>query len=141
VWFSINVTCFVEASPDTVPESSRPKRKFSGTNGKATTPFGSDKQYSDSKQKPIRTESKRYSEHTNGRTSVSPESGNESSSEESSYAADDSDQNDNVSSKNQAKGLHKDKTPRGKAMRPTQGSNQKVVHIATSLSFCYLFFC
>ncbi|KAK2385019.1 Histidine kinase-, DNA gyrase B-, and HSP90 ATPase family protein [Trifolium repens] len=113
-----------ETSPDTVPESSRPKRKFSGSNGKAT-PFGSDKQYSDSKQKPIRTESKRYSEHTNGRPSVSPESGNESSSEESSYAADDTDQNDNVSSKNQAKGLHKDLTPRGKSMRPTQGSNQK----------------
>ncbi|GAU45736.1 hypothetical protein TSUD_77610 [Trifolium subterraneum] len=115
---------FEQTSPDAVPESSRPKRKSLATNGKAT-PFATDEQYSHSKQKRIRTESKRYSEHRNGRSSVSPGSRNQSSSEESSYAADDSDQNDNVSSKNQTKGLHKDLTPRGNAMRPTQGSNQK----------------
>ncbi|CAJ2676665.1 unnamed protein product [Trifolium pratense] len=112
-----------ETSPDTVQESSRPKRKISATNGK-TTPVETEL-YSHSKRKHIRTESKRDSEHRNGRSSVSPESRNQSSSEESSYAAGDSDQNDNASSKNQAKGLHKGQTPRGNTMRPTQGSNQK----------------
>lgn len=132
-----NVTCFVEASPDSVPESSQSKRKSSATNGKATT-FTSDDSHL--KEKRLRTETKRYSEHRNGHSSVSPISRNQSSSEQSSYADDESDQDCNVSSKNQAKGDSQKISSAGKSFgkESTQGSNPKVVHIAISLFLCCL---
>lgn len=127
-----NVTCFVEASPDPVPESSQSKRKSSATNGKATA-FASDDSHL--KEKRLRTETKRYSEHRNGRSSV-----NQSSSEQSSYADDESDQDCNVSSKNQAKGDSRNISSAGKSFgkESTQGSNPKVVHIVISLFLCHL---
>ena len=74
-----------ETSPDPVPES---QRKSTATNGKATS-LAPDEIHS--KQKRIRTESKRYSEYI-------------TSEQSSSADDDDSDQNDIVSSSNQAKG-------------------------------------
>lgn len=108
-----------EASPDPVPESSQSKRKSSATNGKATA-FVSDDSHL--KEKRLRTETKRYSEHRNGRSSV-----NQSSSEQSSYADDESDQDCNVSSKNQAKGDSRNISSAGKSFgkESTQGSNPK----------------
>jgi len=135
-----NVTCFVEASPDPVPESSQLKRKSSATNGKATA-FASDDSHL--KEKRLRTETKRYSEHRNGHSSVSPINRNQSSSEQSSYADDESDQNYNVSSKNQAKGDSRNISSAGKSSgkESRQGSNPKVVDIAISLFLCRLCFC
>jgi len=132
-----NVTCFVEASPDPVPESSQSKRKSSATNGKATAFTSED---SHLKERRLRTETKRYSEYRNDRSSVSPIRRNQSSSEQSSYADDESDQNDNVSSKNQAKGDSRKISSAGKSFgkESTQGSNPKVVLIAISLFLCRL---
>lgn len=113
-----------EASPDPVPESSQLKRKSSATNGKATA-FASDDSHL--KEKRLRTETKRYSEHRNGHSSVSPINRNQSSSEQSSYADDESDQNYNVSSKNQAKGDSRNISSAGKSSgkESRQGSNPK----------------
>ncbi|CAI8619335.1 unnamed protein product [Vicia faba] len=129
-----------DPSPDPVPEPSQLKRKSSATNGQASSPLASDELHSHSKQKRIRTESKRFSEYRNGHSAVSPISMSQSSSEEASYADDTSDQNENVSSKNHAKTDSRkissvgkssgkdnvnfqDSTPRGNAWQSTQGSN------------------
>ncbi|MED6136474.1 hypothetical protein PIB30_118279 [Stylosanthes scabra] len=88
----MNESCFVETSPDFVPEAS--KRKYSATKGKGT-PLQSEQPHTQLNQKRTRKESERYSAYKSS-TSRIP-----SSSEESE---DESDEITVVLPKKQAKG-------------------------------------
>lgn len=137
-WYSTNASYFAEASPEYVPESSKSKRKYSTTEGKAT-PLTSDKLLSQLNQKRIRKPTEKYSAHTNGHLSSEQSSSDDDISDnvlprrktQKASIAEKSFENEN--------GRFQDATPSGKASQYTQISKQKVLFIICISLFFFLF--